>query len=210
MQINFDKISLMTGIAKIFAEQAGAVVGQFFEGASKYLKGINTQDINWVVIIFLFALLVLFLIGVAAGKSRMLVALISIYIARFIEMNFIYFDDLNNLFSSIPKYILHVGLFAVFFMAVFLLFQRTALRGRLSLADVSIFSSGILSFFMLGFLLSIIIGYLPSNLLTEVPSTILNYFDDKVTQFWWATAPIVSLILLRKKHRHYDIGSDED
>ena len=82
---------------------------------------LQMPDFSIMSLVVAFSVLVIFLIGLTFGRSRVLIALISIYIARVIEMNFIYFDRVVAAFKNTDVGLLRVGLFTIFFMIAFFL-----------------------------------------------------------------------------------------
>ena len=89
----------------------------------------------WPCYIFVFAVLI---IALNLGRSRTLLALLSIYAASFLENHFLYFDKLRELFSTaggsalggknLPDYWLHLGLFLLIYIIVFAILNRSFLK----------------------------------------------------------------------------------
>ena len=167
---------------------------------------------DWLVIFFFaFAILV---IALSLGRSRMLLALLSLYAAVFLESHFLYFDKRSELFSAIgvsasgrknlPDYWLHLGLFLLIYGVVFGVLNRSFLKHRLTLAESAVFAVVLIAIAEMGFLATILVGYFPEAWFNKIPLKLLPYFATEKAQFWWAVIPILALLFSKKKK---DAGS---
>ena len=182
-------------------EQVQLYLAGFFKTIQQYVGDINLPDFNLVTIVILFVLLMVFLFGVTFGRSRLLIGLLSLYVARVLESVFPYFDWLKGQLKSTDASFIHAGLFIVIFMITFVLLERSVLRARLGLSEASVAYVGILSLLELGFLVSIASIYLPTEVYRILPPQLLEYFNTKSAQFWWSAAPILSLLFMRKHYK---------
>lgn len=159
--------------------------------------GVSSVHYDWLIIFFFgFAILV---VASSLGRSRMLLALLSIYTAYFIESNFLYFDKLRELFKNLPDHWLRIGLFFVIYVIVFVILNRSSLRHRLTLAESSVFPIILIAVVEMGFLTTILISYFPTEWFNKIPPKLIPYFATKNAQFWWAVTPLISLLLNRRK-----------
>ncbi len=166
---------------------------------NKPLAGIGTigSGNSWIFISFF--VFVVFLIGFTVGRTRMFTALLSIYGAAYLESSFPF---PLKLFGGIPEYLIHISLFLVFYMLIFMVLSHSILRGRLSTKDMSIPWIIILAIFEIGFLCSIFVSYLgdQTNLLPmSLPTGLLFIFNTKIARFIWAISPIILAIFLKGK-----------
>lgn len=106
-------------------------VQKLFGGA----RGFPKLNYNWLII--LFFIFVVFLVGLSLGKSRILLSLICLYAAAFLESHFVYFDKLREAIKGKPEFWLHIGLFLVFFIISLLILNRSALKHSLTLRETS-------------------------------------------------------------------------
>lgn len=157
--------------------------------------GVVGGSSGWLVV--LFFIFVIFLVGFTLGRTRMLLALVSIYMAAFIEPLFPYFGQLKTYFKTVPDYWLRVGLFLALYLIVFGILNRSILKHRLSLKETSIFGVGVLAISQVGLLASIIVTYLPAGVLVAGDAKALKYFTTKNAQFVWAILPLVLALFLR-------------
>ncbi len=185
-------------MGNLFSQFLGYVAdfGTFVGGLLANFETAKT-NYNWIVI--LFFLVVVFLVGFTLGRSRLLLSLLSIYIAAFIETHFIYFSNITVYFKQIDDYWLHVALFLLFYAAIFTILNLSVLKSRLTIKDTSFLSISVLAILKVGFLLSIIVSYIPIKNGYELPASIFQYFGTPTAQFFWAVLPIVAAVFLRGK-----------
>ena len=147
---------------------------------------------DWLIIFFfVFAIL---LIALSLGRSRMLLALLSLYAAAFLEPRFVYFDKLRASIKNVPDYWLHLGLFLLIYALAFAILNRSILKHRLTLAESSIFVVVLIAIVEMGFLATIMLSYSPPELIERVPSTLIPFFATKTAQFWWALLPLLAVL----------------
>ena len=156
---------------------------------------------GWLVI--LFFIFVVFLVGFTLGRTRMLLALVSIYAAAFIENRFTYFDAVRGYFNppagGVPEYWVHIGLFIALYVIVFNILNRSILKHRLAVKEASVLAISLEAILIVGLLASIIVAYLPTDQLKFLPADLLKYFSTKNAQFIWAILPLVAALFLRGK-----------
>ena len=160
---------------------------------------------NWLIIGFV--LFVVFLVGFTMGRTRMLLALVAIYAAAFLEAHFIYFPQLQVYFSppagGLPEYWVHIGLFIVWYVTIFGILNRSILKGRLAVKEASMLAISLEAILIVGLLASIVIGYLPTEVTKQLPIAFLKYFTNKNAQFIWAAGPVLAALLLRGKKSEF-------
>lgn len=192
-------------------------MSQFLSQSAKYFSdfvvylgrlighsSVPKMDFSWIVAIFF--IVVIFLIGLSLGKTRMLLALLSVYIAAFLEPHFIYFQNLRQSFKGQPEYLLHLAIFMFFYLLAFFVMNRSLLKTRLTLSESSFVAVVLMSVIEIGFLLSRVIIYLPAKSI-PVSSGIIEFFGTKNAQFWWALAPLAVLLLFGHKKDGQNMGS---
>jgi len=141
----------------------------------------------------------------------MLLALMSIYAAVFLEPRFVYFDKLKeSLVPSWPDYWLRLSIFIVIYLVVVGLLNRSFLKGRLSLSESSILVAILMSISIIGLLVSVLYSYLPVEIVGKIPSYILPYISTNNAQFCWGTAPIVLLLFSKNKKTRLRTSSVEE
>lgn len=180
-----------------------ASLGQSFNkllsqsGASLAPTGGSAAHYNWLII--LFVLFVVFLVGFTMGRTRMLLALVAIYAAAFLEAHFIYFSQLQSYFKIVPAYWLHVGLLVIIYIIIFGILNRSILKGRLAVKEASVIAIMLEAILIVGFFTSLVLSLLPTDQVKVLPASILYYFTNKNAQFIWAVGPLLTALLLRGK-----------
>lgn len=164
------------------------------------LIGISSENQSSILLL-IFVAFIIFVVGFTLGRTRILISIISLYVAYFIEINFSYFSVLHGAVYNIPPYIVHIGLFIIFFIIIFSLFNRSILKSRITLEDSSIIAILILSLINVGLLLSIIISYVPRIGGSIFPDSLISYFGSKNALFYWASASIISVFFLKGRSR---------
>ncbi len=182
----------------ILSEVLGYLV-DFAQYTQKLFGSAGFPKLNYGWLVALFFVFVIFLVGLSLGRSRILLSLICLYVAAFLELHFIYFGKLRELLKSLPEFWLHIGLFLIFFIISLLILNRSALKHSLTLRETSFFPIILIVILEIGFLASLIIAYLPSEISGSWPAAVIKFFGTQNAQFWWALAPLVILIFLKRK-----------
>jgi hypothetical protein len=171
-------------------------LGQY---AQRLFGGAGSLKLNYNWLIVFFFLFVVFLIGLNLGRSRVLLTLLSLYIAAFLEPQFIYFDKLQAVTKFKPDFWLHIGLFLIIYLASIAILNRSLLKQPLTLKETSFFSIALIAILEVGFLASLLIRYLPPEVSGNLPAAIIRLFGTKNARFWWAALPILALLFLKSK-----------
>ena len=153
----------------------------------------------------LFGILIiiaLFLYGLSLGRTKAIISLLGIYIAYVLQAIFPYFSELHKAVRFSPEmYMTRTVMFFIFYIIVFVILNRSLVRHRTTMKEFSIFWVSLISFFQLGILISIILNFIPIDKLTMFPSSLVGYFAEQRALFFWLTAPILILILMRRERR---------
>lgn len=149
------------------------------------LSGTNQSTI----LMMIFGAFVIFIIGFTLGRSRILMSIICVFIAFFVEKNFPYFASVSSLIGKMPAYIVHIGLFALAFVISFSILNRSVLKHRVTLKDASIISILILSLVNVGLLTSVVLSYYSGA----------TFFGTKNALFYWAIVTLIAIFFLKGK-----------
>jgi len=168
-----------------------------------FIANINWATPTWDLFIILFFVVAAFLYGLSLGRNRVIVILISIYMALAIVNTAPYLNSFSAEISynnaSIFKFSVFVGLFVI----LFFLLSRGALLRTIASSDKAgtWWQSIIFSFFHVGLILSILLSYLPQDMAANVSPQMRNLFISDPAKFFWLVAPIVVMVLIRKKKK---------
>ncbi len=174
----------------------------------KYIPNFNLAAISKFNFNFgpsgLFAILgliFLLLYGLSLGRTRALISLLGIYVAYAITSVFPYLDRLHDLIKVSPElYITRVGLFLFVYVIVFVVFNHSLVKSRLTLKDASFLSVSIISVLQLGLLITIITNIVPVSAfkISGNLSGITEYFSTNEALFYWFLAPIVVVSFMKR------------
>lgn len=171
------------------------------EQIAQWFSQINWSRPTWDLFIFLFFFIIAFLYGFSLGRDRILVILVSIYIALAVVPSFPYLERLR-LDVSVQGFAFRVTSFYIIFVVLFFLLSRSALTNILSaqitgvgdrLAEVVIFSV-----LHVGLLVSITLSFLPHASLAQLAPATREVFTSEWGKFLWLVAPVVAMIVFAK------------
>lgn len=169
--------------------------GRFINKSLAEIGLINSGN-TWVILFFI--IFVVLLIGFTSGRTKLLIALLSVYAAVFVESVFPYSRELGVFIKDLPEYWIRFGLFLFFYLFIFWVLNRSLLKSRLSTKEMSIVWIFIFSFLEVGLMASIFFSY-ADNQNTIFPVSFAQIFGTKTSRFIWGVLPIVFTFFLRGK-----------
>ena len=139
------------------------------------------------------------LFGLSIGRTRAVLSLLSIYVAFVFDRIFPYAEEVNKVLGgSFEEYWVRLGLFLAAYLIILLILNFSFIRRRISSGEYSLFGIVILSILQLGFLASIIFNILPESLTSQWLPGLNNYFSTPTALFFWAIAPLLVLLFIKK------------
>jgi len=169
-----------------------------------FISNLNWSSPTWDLFIILFFVVAAFLYGLSLGRNRIIVILVSIYMALAIVNTAPYLNNFSAEISynnaSIFKFTVFVGIFII----LFFLLSRGALLRTIASSDISgaWWQSMVFSFFHVGLILSILMSYLPREMLeNNLSAGMRNAFVSDPARFFWLVAPIAMMVLIRKRKK---------
>lgn len=169
----------------------------FFASIFKNQAKQPTIGYEWLVV--LFFIFVVFVVSITLGRSKMVVALLSIYAAAFIQDRFVFFDYLERMFKNKPTFLIDIGLFIVIYLLVFLAMTKILNNSRILAKESSFFMILPIALLEVGLLASLLFPYLPEHSGIAIIDNFKSYFITKNAQFWWAAAPLITLLFIKFK-----------
>ena len=165
----------------------------------EFLTTINWAEPSWDLFIVLMFVVSAFLYGLSLGRDRILVILVSMYMAVAIVNTAPYLDSFSLNVSVNDSSVLKVTVFIGVFILLFFLMSRTAIMNTFGGSSYGKWwHSIIFSFFHTGLMLSILMQYLPGSWLNQISEPMRWYFLSDEARFFWLVAPIISMVLLGK------------
>lgn len=159
---------------------------------------------TWDVFILAFFVIGSLLYGFALGRERVLMVIISIYMALAVVTNAPYLERLTATVTlgSLPAFRITVFL-GVFLILFFILSQSALLRHFTLSAQGAAWQVLLFSFLHVGLLISVTLSFLPASALSALLPMTRKLFVSELARFLWIVLPILAMILVRgKKSRH--------
>lgn len=175
------------------------------EGATSIIASVNWGAPTWDLFIILFFLVAAFLYGISLGRDRILVIMVSIYMALAVVNAAPESIVIKNLAT------IRVSAFIGIFLLLFFLLSRSALIRSIATGD----SKGpwwqvmLFSVLHVGLLISVVLSLLPESSIAKLAPTTQRFFVQDPAPFLWVLAPIVLMVLIRgssdEKKFKYDL-----
>ncbi len=181
-----------SGLAKAAGSLIGYVQAQFMS--------VNWASPTWDLFIVMFFILTVFLYGMSLGRDRIIVILVSIYMAMAVVSNAPIIGGANpnhdvqfgNIFA------MKVSAFLGLFILLFFLLSRSALMKTFgNMAAGKWWQVLAFSIFHVGLLISITLSFLPAEAVGQLAPITRNLFASDIAKFVWVVAPITGMIFLK-------------
>lgn len=155
---------------------------------------INFSQPSWDLIIIIFFVIGSLLYGLSLGRDRIIVILVSIYMAL-------------TVVKAIPAFVLDITFndqfafkittFISVFVVLFFLISRSALLKTLGAgaSDGKWYETVVFSFLHVGLLITIAMSFIPASFLTKFSPMMLQIFTGEWGYFGWIIAPILAMVV---------------
>lgn len=163
-----------------------------------YLMRVNWSDPTWDLFIVMFFFVTVFLYGMSLGRDRIIVILVSIYMALAVVSNLPVLGRLDAGFSFGQFFALKVTTFLGMFVLLFFMMSRSALEKTFgNLATGRWWQVMLFSTFHVGLLVSITLSFLPPEAVNSLAPVTRAVFASEFGKFFWIVAPIVSMAVVK-------------
>lgn len=181
-----------SGLTKAVSSLVGYAQAQFMS--------VNWASPTWDLFIVLFFILTVFLYGMSLGRDRIIVILVSIYMAMAVVANAPIIGRANPnadiQFGNIFAF--KVSAFLGLFILLFFLLSRSALMKTFgNMTAGKWWQVLVFSIFHVGLLVSITLSFLPPDAIGHLAPITRNLFASEMAKFVWVVAPISGMVLLR-------------
>ncbi len=180
--------------------------------AQSFVATVNWSQPSWDLFIILFFVIAGFLYGLSLGRDRIIVILVSIYMALAVVNTAPYIGNLTTEVGVSSLFVFKISSFVAVFIALFFLLSRSALLSTIANSDSrgSWWQVLLFSFLHVGLLTSITLSFLPPASLDKLAPLTRTLFASEAANFLWILAPIVAMIVIKggaadKKKFKYDI-----
>lgn len=173
---------------------------------------INWSQPSWDLFIILFFLVAGLLYGLSLGRDRIIVILISIYMALAVVNTAPYIGNVGATVGANQIVALRVSGFLAVFIVLFFVLSRSALLKTVASSDTPGRWWQVILFSVLhvGLLVSITLSFLPPGAAAKLAPFTQKLFVQDLARFIWIVAPIIAMVLLKggagdsKKYK-YDV-----
>ena len=165
------------------------------------LSNANWFTPTWDLFVILFLIVAAFLLGLTMGRNKILVLLISIYMA-IVVINFFPFGDIFELPKTDEDFVYPIAVFLAVVIVFFILLSNSALKKALrKTGDKSVFLILLFSLFSIGLILSTVLSFFPKDLVETFNPVTQKLFMAKLSRFLWAVVPVLGMAALRKRRK---------
>lgn len=168
-------------------------------GVQKFLAGLDWSRPSWDMFIYLFFIIATLLYGLSLGRDRVIVILISVYMALAVVDAAPFLDTVRNGAGNDQFAAFRVAVFAVVFVVLFFLMSQSALLSTIASTDTrgSWWQVIVFSMLQVGLLISIVLSFLPHASTAHLSLLTQKIFVQDTSRFIWIIAPILAMILLK-------------
>lgn len=164
------------------------------------LQNINWATPTWDLFILIFFVVAAFLYGLSLGRDRIIVILVSIYMALAVVNSAPFIGGLAAKEVSIvigQVFAFRVTLFLGVFLILFLLLSRSALLGGVvSNQPGSWWQVILFSVLHIGLLISIVLSFLSGEIVGHLAPFTRIIFVSDLGKFFWIVTPILAMIFI--------------
>ncbi len=175
-------------------------VQSIFDSVQAFVGSLNWQAPSWDLFIVLFALMSTVVYGFLLGRNRLIVLMMSVYMAlAVVNVAPLVTPLLGGDPASPDFYLIRIGLFIFAFVVVFFLVSRTALFNTLAAPEMlsAWWHVFLLSFLQVGLLLSVVLSFLPPESSAILSPFIRELFTTPTARAIWIVLPMLAMALVR-------------
>ncbi|MFA6271679.1 MAG: hypothetical protein WC693_01040 [Patescibacteria group bacterium] len=177
-----------------------------------WVANFDWSEPTWDLFIILFFVIAALLYGMSLGRDRIIVILISIYMAMAVINTAPFLGDTTGEIGVNQFFVVKITAFVAVFVALFFMLSRSALISTVASSDErgKWWQVIVFSIMHVGLLISITLSFLPKSALDGLAPLTKTLFTLEISQFIWVLAPILLMIMIKggaaaKKRYKYDI-----
>lgn len=167
--------------------------------AQNFVATINWAQPSWDLFIILFFIVAAFLYGLSLGRDRVIVILISVYMALAVVNTAPFIGNYQANFAVDNFIGVRISTFVGVFIALFFLMSRSALLSTVASSDArgSWWQVLLFSFLHVGLLISITLSFLPAGAAAHLAPLTQKIFVEDIGRFIWIIAPILAMVMIK-------------
>lgn len=156
---------------------------------------------TWDLFAILFLIVAAFLLGLTMGRNKIIIFLISTYIA-IVVINFFPSDYIFETPKIDENFIYPIAVFIAVVFVFYILLSNSALKKALRrTGDRSVFLIFLFSLFCVGLVLSVVLSFFPKELIETFNPVTQTLFMTKLSKFLWALVPVTGMALIRRRKK---------
>jgi len=177
-----------------------------------FIKDFDLSNPSWDLFIILFFVAAAFIYGMSLGRDRIVVILVSIYMALAVVNYAPYLDKFSGTVGVDQIFVVKISTFVVTFLGLFFLLGRSALMRTIAKnnEDGNIIQVLVFSFLHIGLLISVTLSFLPIELSAELAELTRKFFVGDMARFFWVVSPIIAMIAFGRSPRRRRSSEDLD
>ncbi len=170
---------------------------------SAFIQSLNFSNPTWDLFILLFFVVVAILYGLSLGRDRILVILVSIYMALAVVANAPFLQKFTTSITINEAFAFKVSAFVAIFLLTFFLISRSGLMKTLGASGSrgSWWQVILFSFLHVGLLISVTLSFLPGEVADRLAPITKTIFLGEAGRFVWIVAPILVMAIVREEKR---------
>ena len=160
---------------------------------------VNWLQPTWDLFIILFFIVASLIYGVSLGRDRIIVILVSIYMALAIVNHIPFLTGVNSAGVSLnDTFALRVSVFLGIFILLFFFMSHSALMKTFghSTGQGKLWQVMIYSFLHVGLLISVTLSFFPADLAGVLSPFTQAIFMSDIARAVWVTIPVVAMAVL--------------
>lgn len=168
------------------------------------IASIDWSTPSWDLFIILFFILASTIYGFSLGRDRIIVILISLYMALAIVNYAPFLGKITTDVGITGAFVFQVSAFVASFLLLFFMLSRSALAATIgrNRADGPWWQIIVFSFLHIGLLISAVFSFLPASITDGLAPLTKQLFVNEMAVFLWIILPIIFMIMIRGRVRH--------
>ncbi|MBI4128894.1 MAG: hypothetical protein HY460_02475 [Parcubacteria group bacterium] len=154
---------------------------------------------TWDVILIAFLFVGGFFYGMSMGRMRLIVSLMSLYIAKVLFPLLPFTATLTRSLAPMQGFILRTALFLVMLGVIYILLMHSAFSSARGGREGEWHQTLAISLTQVGLLVTVILSLVPSQSKNALAPVVDILFLQKSAEFWWTIMPLIALALVRSR-----------
>ena len=161
------------------------------------ITSVNWAQPSWDLFIIIFFIVIVFFYGMMLGRDRIIIILVSIYMALAVVSNAPFIGELR-LDSGGGFLVFRVMAFVGIFVLLFFLLSRSAvMKSFAHMGSGNWWQVLLFSIFHVGLLVSVTLTLLPPEATDHLAPMTRQVFASDTGRFLWIVAPILGIVMLK-------------